>query len=221
MNVKSPAALREQIIGRLGATDLRDSVHAPAALSEPAVAIHDFIIGPISPELEAVLAAPGARAAVLIGLVERDARLTVLLTERAGHLKAHPGQIAFPGGRIESGDATAVAAALREADEEVGLAAAHVTVAGQLPAHITGTGFIVTPIVGFVGAGFVARPDPGEVADVFEVPLEFLLDRRNLAERRRERFGTQFRSFEFNYAGRRIWGATAAMLITLIKIIEI
>lgn len=168
-----------------------------------------------------MLAAPGASAAVLLGLVERQDHLTVLLTERAGHLKSHAGQIAFPGGRIEPVDATPAAAALREAAEEVGLAAEDVVIAGQLPVHITGTGFIVTPVVGFVAASFVPRPDPSEVADVFEVPLEFLLDDANLVEHRRERFGTQFRSFEFHFEGRRIWGATAAMLMTFKKTLVI
>jgi 8-oxo-dGTP pyrophosphatase MutT (NUDIX family) len=182
--------------------------------------MREFVIGPISGELRARLAVPGAQAAVLLGLVERAAGLTVLLTERAPHLKAHGGQIAFPGGRIEAIDATPVDAALREAAEEVGLGTHEVAVAGQLPPHITGTGFIVTPVIGFIAAPFVARPDPAEVADVFEVPLGWLLDAANRHEYRLERFGTLFRSFEFHYAGRRIWGATAAMLVTFIKTID-
>ena len=101
---------------------------------------------------------------------------TVLLTQRTDHLTDHPGQISFPGGRVEAGDADATATALREAQEEIGLGAAHVEVLGSLPTYTTGTGFIVTPVVALVRPGFALQPDPFEVAEVFEVPLAFLMD---------------------------------------------
>src|SRR6056297_1110083 len=115
-------------------------------------------------------------AAVLVPLVDRADGLTVLLTERTAHLHAHAGQISFPGGAFEPGDADAVAAALRETEEEVGLAPEQVEVVGRLDTYVTRTGFEVTPVVGLVRPPVLLRPDPFEVADVFEVPLDFILD---------------------------------------------
>ena len=169
--------------------------------------------GPVSDELLAELRRPGQNASVLLGLVERPQGLTVLFTERAAHLPHHPGQISFPGGRLSSGE-TVVAAALREATEEVGLPPEHVTVAGCLDAHLTGTGFLVTPVVGFVADAFEPVANPDEVASVFEVPLDYILDPRNVRVLLRERFGTRFRVYELEYGERRIWGATASMLVT-------
>ena len=128
---------------------------------------------------------PPTSAAVLVPLVLRD-ELTVLLTQRTDHLSDHPGQISFPGGRTEPEDADATATALREAQEEIGLGAAHVDVLGALPIYTTGTGFIVTPVVALVRPGFTVAADPFEVADVFEVPLTFLM---NPANHRRHEIG--------------------------------
>lgn len=178
------------------------------------------VIGPVSPAYLAALDASRERAAVLLALIERPQGLQVLFTERAAHLKHHAGQISFPGGRIEAAGESAVDAALREAHEEIGLPPGEVTVAGCLDPHITGTGFSVTPVVGFVAAEFAARPDPGEVRSVFEAPLEFFLAPEAARETHLERFGCRIRMFEFHYAGRVIWGATAAMLVTLGKIIK-
>jgi 8-oxo-dGTP pyrophosphatase MutT (NUDIX family) len=143
----------------------------------------------------------------------------VLFTERAAHLRDHAGQISFPGGRLAHRGETAVDAALREAYEEVGLRAADVAVLGSLEVHLTGTGFAVTPVVGFVASPFAPQPDPNEVASVFEVPLDFILEPTNIRPTYGERFGARFRTYELHYGGQRIWGATAAMLVTFRDIV--
>jgi len=152
--------------------------------------------------------------------------MTVLLTQRTDHLSAHPGQISFPGGRAEPEDADSVGTALREANEEVGLDAREVEVLGQLPLYTTGTGFVVTPVVGLVRAGVRLTADPFEVAEVFEVPLAWLMDPSH-HQRHSVEIGGQQREFlsipwqGFDVAGepRRyfIWGATAAMLRNLYR----
>ncbi len=154
-------------------------------------------------------------AAVLVPLVNRDAGLQVLLTQRSPDLPDHPGQISFPGGRMEPEDASAAHAALRETTEEIGLPAARVTVLGQLANYDTVTGYRVTPIVGWVEPPFDLTPDPIEVADVFEVPLAFLLDPAN-QQRHFRMLGMLRRDFwAIPYRDRYIWGATAAMLMIL------
>lgn len=159
-------------------------------------------------------------AAVLLGLVERPAGLALLFTERAGHLKDHPGQVSFPGGRIETRDAGPVEAALREAEEEVGLDPQHVAVAGCLERLLTVTGFLITPVVGFVAPEFEPVPDRTEVADVFEVPLEYLLEEGNRRRTYRERLGARLLTHEIEYEGHRIWGATASMLVEFLALIS-
>ena len=154
-------------------------------------------------------------AAVLIPLVNRADGLQVLLTQRSADLPDHPGQISFPGGRVEPSDISHDAAALREATEEVGLPAETVTVLGHLAEYETVTGFRVTPVVGWVEPPFEVTPDPVEVADVFEVPLAFLLDPAN-QQRHFRMLGTIRRDFwAIPYRERYIWGATAAMLLVL------
>lgn len=176
--------------------------------------------GPVSQEFQEFLNDSPSTAAVLLGLVERSAGLQVILTERAAHLAAHPGQVSFPGGRIEASDDSPVAAALREAEEEVGLPPDLVSVAGCMPEVLTGTGFLITPVIGFVAPEFRASPDRAEVADVFEVPLEYLLEEGNLRSSTRERFGTTLRMYEFHYAGHHVWGATATMLRNFSSLIK-
>jgi 8-oxo-dGTP pyrophosphatase MutT (NUDIX family) len=154
-------------------------------------------------------------AAVLVPLVERADGLTVLLTQRAETLKDHAGQISFPGGRIEPEDVSPWAAALREAHEEIGLAAKFVEFAGYLPDHIVGTGYRVTPVVGFVNPNFETRIAEAEVHDVFEVPLDFILDAENHVTRTRQLGGVTLEMYDIPHGGRRIWGATAGMLLTL------
>ncbi|MEO8525828.1 MAG: CoA pyrophosphatase [Caldimonas sp.] len=161
-----------------------------------------------------------ADASVLIGIVLHDV-LTVLLTQRTDHLTDHPSQISFPGGRAELFDADATATALREALEEIGLHPAQVEVLGSLPTYTTGTGFVVTPVVGLVRPGFDLKTDPDEVAEVFEVPLAWLMDPAHHQRHAVEIDGTLREFLSIPWSGtdaegrpRRyfIWGATAAML---------
>jgi 8-oxo-dGTP pyrophosphatase MutT (NUDIX family) len=160
-----------------------------------------------------------APAAVLIGLLERAHGLSVLLTQRGAHLSVHAGQISFPGGRLETQDSGPIDAALREAEEEIGLTPSLVHVAGRLDDFLTPTGFLITPVVGFVDSGFEPRMDTNEVEDVFEVPLDFLLDESNIGISYRERMGATFRMYEYRYDNRHSWGATAAILMNFKEII--
>ncbi len=161
-------------------------------------------------------------AAVLIPIIEHEAGPTVLLTQRASELRNHPGQVSFPGGRIEPQDAGPRAAALREAQEEIGLEPTRVEVAGYLPDHIIISGYRVTPVVGFVRPGFALLLEAAEVAETFEVPLAYLFEPANHRTRRR-RFGPSGGEAEVTlcdipYAGHNIWGATAGMLMTLYRL---
>lgn len=154
-------------------------------------------------------------AAVLVPLVERRGGLQVVLTQRHQGLRHHAGQVSFPGGRIEPGDSGPVAAALREAHEEVGLEPGDADPLGLLDPLVTISAFHVWPVVARVDGGFEARIDRREVDAAFEVPLEFLLDPANCSRAGAE-FGGRMRYWsEFHYAGHRIWGATAAMLVNL------
>ena len=152
-------------------------------------------------------------AAVLIPLINRPEGLQLLLTQRSADLPDHPGQISFPGGRVEPSDRSHDEAALREAAEEVGLPSPNVTVLGHLAQYETVTGFRVTPVVGWVEPPFDLVRDPVEVADIFEVPLEFVLDPAN-QQRHFRMLGTTRRDFwAIPWRERYIWGATAAMLV--------
>ncbi len=154
-------------------------------------------------------------AAVLVGLVERPGGPSVLLTERAEHLRDHAGQVCFPGGRIEQGDSSVSAAALREAEEEIGLEPAKVEVLGSLAPYDTITGFRMHPVVGWILPPVELRPDRYEVADVFEVPLAFVLDPAN-HRRQSYRRGPLTRGYYvLPFERRFIWGATAGILVNL------
>lgn len=161
-----------------------------------------------------------APAAVLIPLVVRE-RLGLLLTQRTAHLSTHSGQIAFPGGKVDAEDRDATAAALREAQEEIGLEPAHVEVLGRLPEYVTGTQFHITPVVALVQPGFTLLPNPGEVDDVFEVPLDFLMDPVNHRRHGFEWNGEMREWYSMPYqegaTERFIWGATAGMLRNLYR----
>ena len=179
---------------------------------------------PWSPEVRAeprLSDRAAAPAAVLIALVSRGDQLTVLLTQRTHHLNDHPGQISLPGGRTEAHDKDSVETALREAHEEVGLAPQFVDVLGTLPTYVTGTGFVVTPVVGLVRTGFTLQADPHEVAEVFEVPLSFLMNPAHhrhhavtVQQQRREFLSMPWDAADAQGQPRHyfIWGATAAML---------
>lgn len=153
-------------------------------------------------------------AAVLVGLVERDGALQLLLTQRHAGLSKHAGQVAFPGGRIDEGE-TALEAALREAEEETGLPPHHVEVLGYLDGYLTVTGYFVAPVVALLKDGFAVAPQPGEVDEVFEVPLSFLLDAANRETHTREWNGLTRRYYAYPYGERYIWGATAGMIKNL------
>lgn len=159
-------------------------------------------------------------AAVLVPLVDRDTGLTVLLTQRTADMPSHAGQIAFPGGRQHSGDADLVATALRETEEEIGVGRDHVDIVGSLDNYVTGTGFLITPVVGFVAPPFELKPDPREVADIFEVPLAFFLDPANHHIHSRTWQGRERRYYAMPYGERYVWGATAGMLKNLWRILS-
>ena len=154
-------------------------------------------------------------AAVLVPIILHPGQPSVLLTQRTAHLRDHAGQISFPGGRMEAEDSGPVDAALREAEEEIGLAPRHVEVVGFLPEYRTGTGFNVTPVVGFVTPPFDLRLDAFEVAEAFEVPLAFLLDAANHQEHEIHWRGRLRRYHAMPYGDRFIWGATAGMIVSL------
>jgi 8-oxo-dGTP pyrophosphatase MutT (NUDIX family) len=209
--------------------------HLPAVAAEsivPAAIRQRFVAPPAwEPEIKVerrFVERAAAAASVLIAIVLRDA-LTVLLTQRTDHLTDHPSQISFPGGRAELHDADATATALREAQEEIGLDPAQVEVLGTLPTYTTGTGFVVTPIVGLVRPGFELKTDPYEVAEVFEVPLAWLMDPSHHQRHaididggRREFLSIPWPGIDANGQPRRyfIWGATAAMLRNLYRFLS-
>ena len=158
-------------------------------------------------------------AAVLVPIIDRADGLTVLLTRRASHLRHHAGQISFPGGRIEPADKGPIEAALREAEEEIGLAREHVTPAGYLNPQLVVSGFWVTPVVAFVSPDCALTLDASEVESTFEVPLAHILDSVNHHPRERSFGTTTIRVFEIPFGPYTIWGATAAMLIELYRVL--
>jgi 8-oxo-dGTP pyrophosphatase MutT (NUDIX family) len=155
-------------------------------------------------------------AAVLVPLLLHT-EPQVLLTQRTDTLTRHAGQISFPGGRADPGDASLVATALRETEEETGIAPGFVTVAGFLDAYETGTGFAILPVVGVLAEGFALMPQQHEVAGIFEVPLAFLLEPKNRKRETREFRGVMRSFYAFDYQGHYIWGATAAMLVDFVE----
>jgi 8-oxo-dGTP pyrophosphatase MutT (NUDIX family) len=168
----------------------------------------------LTPELREVLPRTWARAAVLVPLVDRPEGLTVLFTQRSAELTNHPGQVSFPGGRIEPADAGAWEAALREVHEEIGLTSDRIRRLGFLHDHLVISGFVVTPVVACVTPGFELELDRTEVDATFEAPLEFLLDRANYVQSARRIGGRSFPTWEIPWRGHRIWGATAGMLVS-------
>jgi 8-oxo-dGTP pyrophosphatase MutT (NUDIX family) len=155
-----------------------------------------------------------APAAVLFPIVRRAAP-TVLFTRRTAHLARHAGQVSFPGGRLDENDPSLVDTALRETREETGIGPSFISVAGFLDAYETGTGFAILPVVGLLAEGFSLVPDPHEVAEIFEVPLAFLLDAANCERQIGEWQGATREFYSFRYDRHHIWGATAAIVVNL------
>lgn len=160
-----------------------------------------------------------ARAAVLVPITDR-AEPGVILTQRPEWLKRHAGQVAFPGGRMDESDADLNFTALREAEEEIGLRPDLVRLAGQGAAYYSASGFHVTPVLGIIPPDLSFQPDPGEVAEIFEVPLSFLLDPANAALRQAEWNGVMREYFDIEWENRRIWGVTAGILHNLSRQLE-
>jgi 8-oxo-dGTP pyrophosphatase MutT (NUDIX family) len=159
-------------------------------------------------------------AAVLVPLVDRSGRVQVLFTQRTAHLDDHAGQISFPGGRVEGGDASREETALRETEEEIGLASGSVAVLGRLPDYEIPSGFRITPVVGWIEPPFALKPDPFEVAAVFEAPLDYFLETAHY-QRREFRFRGRHRHYmAIPFEGRYIWGATAGMLYNLCRMLR-
>ncbi len=170
-----------------------------------------------SPVEEGIPSGPLRPAAVLVPIVLREPEPTLLLTRRTDHLHHHPGQVSFPGGRVEAQDTSPIETALRETEEEISLARHHVELLGCLPQYRTGTGFDVTPVVGLVTPPFELSPDAFEVAEVFEVPLSFLLDEANHQLHRVEVRGKLREYYAMPYGDYFIWGATAGMIVSLYR----
>jgi 8-oxo-dGTP pyrophosphatase MutT (NUDIX family) len=208
----------------VGPRNWRAVIEARLANTRPRHAREDWLAPGLGLEdsrnLGAYLPESPIPAAVLVPLVERDAGLTVLLTQRASQLKHHAGQISFPGGRIEPDDAGPREAALREAHEEIGLEARFVTVVGYLSDYIILTGFRVTPVVAFVRPGFALSLDAQEVEDTFEVPLNHVFAPANhrTGVRRLGPAEHEMPVWDIQYQGHNIWGATAGMLVNLYRL---
>jgi 8-oxo-dGTP pyrophosphatase MutT (NUDIX family) len=201
--------VRERIRSRLvGTREARDPAKAALAALTPELA-RAFGALRLTP------------AAVLVPVIERTAGISLLLTQRTEHLRDHAGQISFPGGRVEPGDANALETALRESNEEVGLSAEAVQVVGYMPPRPVVTGFVVTPVVGMVEPDLAHVADPHEVAEVFEVPLEFLRESKNRVDTVRAWGGLELPVCEYHYQGRRIWGATAQILDEFIRLLNL
>lgn len=197
--------LREEIArGEIDALRACLLIEPPALTLEPRRGDHDLNPGMPRPK-------PLTPAAVLIPIIARM-EPTILFTRRTEHLARHAGQVSFPGGRVHEDDLSLVETALRETQEETGITAGFVTVAGFLDPYSTGTGFAILPVAGVLAPGFELMPDANEVAEIFEVPLAFLLDPANREKRRMEWRGREREFYAYTYGEHYIWGATAGIL---------
>lgn len=192
-------------------------LHGIAPAADPAAAALDKMPRDVA---RGLFDKPLISAAVLVPIVLHPDEMTILLTRRTDHLKDHPGQIGFPGGRVEPGDDGPMQTALREAHEEIGLSEDQVQVIGYLEPHAVVTGFAVTPIVGFIEPATDRKLDEFEVAEAFEVPLAFFLNDANLRRSVRRYREVEVPLFEYQYQDRRIWGATAQMIHGFVKLIN-
>lgn len=207
-------------MSRAPATGLQEIAELRAALQPLDAVVPDTCWNHAELEGLPIPAAGLADAAVLVGLVPHAAGTTVLLTRRTDALRNHAGQVSFPGGRVEPDDADAIAAALRETGEEIGVPVHQISPIGLLDPLMTITGFRVLPVVAMIDRDYLAVPDPREVAEVFEVPLAFLVDPANLGHHHVEFGGRRRRVLEFRYPAQRIWGVTASILWNLRKRLE-
>jgi 8-oxo-dGTP pyrophosphatase MutT (NUDIX family) len=207
----APHEVRERILRRFAGTS-------------PQHEVTDWRLLGVDPERQRVLQrhlpANPVAAAVLVPLVDRPEGLTVLLTQRAAQMANHAAQISFPGGRLEDTDADVASAALREAREEIGLDPAHVRVFGYLPDHLVISGFRVTPVLSLVTPPFELSLNAAEVADVFEVPVAHVFDRANHKARMRRIGDEDMLLYDIPWGGQSIWGATAGMLLTLVRMVH-
>ena len=201
-------------------THIRDALDRAPSTPEEDIHWLSNATPEVAARVRATLTTRRTPAAVLVPLVEHPTGMTVLLTQRANTLKDHAGQISFPGGRIEPEDADAWHAALREAYEEIGLKPELVEFAGYLPDHVVISGFRVTPVVGFVKPQYQLQIAAAEVHDVFEVPLDFILNEANHKSRRRKIGELTIDIHDIPYGERNIWGATAGMLMTLRRLLQ-
>ena len=207
-------------VARLSSAEFFARARARLNLDVPA-ALHDASITPSRGDhdadpvmLKIAEVRPIRPAAVLVAVVDHP-EPTVLLTQRAQHLPDHPGQVSFPGGKIEKGDASPLASALREADEEIGLDRAHVEPLGYLDLYMTTLGYRIVPTIARVKPGFTLKLDANEVDNTFEVPLAFLMDQANVARHAREWQGLTRHYYAITFGERYIWGVTAGILRNL------
>jgi 8-oxo-dGTP pyrophosphatase MutT (NUDIX family) len=204
--------------------ELRERILRRFAGSAPRHEPTDWHLLGVSPERQARLARHFPEnpvpAAVLMPIVDRPEGMTMLLTQRASHLARHAAQISFPGGRVEQDDRDVASAALREANEEIGLDPARVRVFGYLPDHLVISGFRVTPVLGLVSPPFSLELNPAEVAGIFEVPLSHVLDSANHKARLRRVGDEDMLLYDIPWEGQNIWGATAGMLLTFVRMLQ-
>ncbi len=196
---------------------MNDRARLEAALAQNSTASSDF---DLNPEVDLPVGRKLRPAGVLVPVLATAGGADLLLTKRSSRLKHHPGQIAFPGGKQDDGDADAIAAALREAEEEVGLPRGHVDVLGTLPTHETVTGFLVTPVIGWIDQPFQIVPEPGEVAEVFRVPLVQVTDGSQFTVQSRRWRGSRRHYYTVPFGPYYIWGATARILRGLTQRME-
>jgi 8-oxo-dGTP pyrophosphatase MutT (NUDIX family) len=205
-------------------SDLRSRILRRFEGSQPRHELADWLLLGIDAErsrrLQRHFPANPVAAAVLIALVDRPEGLSVLLTQRASQLAKHAAQVSFPGGRLEPSDPDVASAALREAHEEIGLDPSRVRVIGYLPDHLVISGFRVTPVLSLVTPPFSITPNPAEVAEVFEVPVSHVFDRGNHKSRLRRVGDEDLLLHDIPWQGRSIWGATAGMLLTFVRMVQ-